>query len=239
VWLPATDLFPAHAVEALSDKEAGYLVSMLERNQILAYRCVRWARWMNEQRYLTVTCPDCRGKAWSYGVVTHRIGDKRYRVDDGKWRWICQDQGRLPRTHVALSNPQRVKTDNCGREFCDTTATPFFKSQLPPGLVLAALYYPGSTIQRLLERLDRHQNSHDLQTILKHLGEARQPLRLDRLKQYATLFCGSVRICIKPATHFQGNQPPVFNESGRPFASKAATHFHETSHPSSNSVRYP
>lgn len=198
VWLPATDLFPAHAVEALSYKEAGYLVSMFERNQILAYRCVRWARWMTEQRCLTVTCPACLGKAWSYGVVTHRIGKKQYRVDDGKWRWICQDRGRLPRRRVAPPHPQRRKTDTCGREFCDTTSTPFFNSQLPPGLVLAALSYPGSTIQRLLERLDRHQDSHDLQTILEHLRETRQPPRLDRLKQYATLFCGSVLLAHCP-----------------------------------------
>ena len=198
VWLPATEIFPARAVEALSDKEAGYLVSMFERNQILAYRCVRWARWMNEQRCLAVTCPACRGKAWSYGVVKHRIGKKRYRVDDGKWRWICQDRGRLPRTHVATPHPQRRKTDNCGREFCDTTSTPFFNSQLPPGLVLAALSYPGSTIQRLLERLDRHQDSDDLQTLLKTLRQDRPRMRFARLAQYAKLFCGTVLLAHCP-----------------------------------------
>lgn len=198
VWLPAADLLPAHAIEALSDKMACHLVSMFERNQILAYRHLRWARWMTDQRCLAVTCPDCHGKAWSYCVVKHRIGESRYRVDDGKWRWICQDRGRLPRRRVAPPHPQRRKTDTCGREFCDTTSTPFFNSQLPPGLVLAALSYPGSTIQRLLERLDRHQDSHDLQTILEHLREARQPLRLDRLKHYATLFCGSVLLAHCP-----------------------------------------
>lgn len=206
VWLPATDLFPAHAVEALSHKEACYLLSMFERNQILAYRCVRWARWMTDQRCLSVTCPDCHGKAWSYCVVKHRIGENRYRVDEGKWRWICQDRGRLPRRRVAPPHPQRRKTDTCGREFCDTTSTPFFNSQLPPGLVLAALSYPDSTIQLLLKRLDRHQDSADLQALLKNLRQHRAPMRFVRLEQYANLFCGMVllRHCPTMTRPFDG-----------------------------------
>lgn len=193
VWPLAEAILPTGTIKRLNRQDQRSLLGALSNNQTLAYRCLRWARWMSSNRQLEVTCLKCQcTKVWSDSVVTQYRGGGTCHIDEGKWRWHCPKD--------------RVKSKGCGGRFYDTTETPFCYARVPAGFVFAALAYPSGVIQHLLRE---GQQRTDLGGLCAVLGELKQPqhqrLR-ERLTQYARLFCGTVllRDCAKLTRSFGG-----------------------------------
>ena len=142
VWPVADAILPTRTIERLSPKEQQFLLTAFSHNPTLAYRCLRWARWMTSDRTLVVTCLKCqRMTAWSHTVATQKQRDGTSRIDEGKWRWVCPTE--------------RLEPKGCGGRFYDTSKTPFSGSRVPPGFVFAALAYPSGVIQDLLKKGQR------------------------------------------------------------------------------------
>lgn len=175
VWPPAADVFPVRALLSLSRKAKAQLLSSFEKERDLAYTCLRRARWMRESGVLYVTCLGCGRRAWSFSTVRQRVMLKTYRVDRGKRRWRCP----ADRKHA-------------GSDFCDTTGTPFEGQQAPVGVVLAALYYGDTLIERLYEELGQLRKWDRIRKVLKKLRQGQHHDLYTRLKRYARFFCGTI-----------------------------------------------
>lgn len=193
VWPVAEAIVPADTIEQLTPLEQHLLLTAFRENSVLAYRCLRWARWMAPNRQLKVTCLKCQSKtAWSHTAASQRFRDGTYHIDGGKWRWICPKQ--------------RLNQTGCGGHFFDTTGTPFCRARVPPGVVFAALAYSSSgVIQRLLQKNRKTMELRELKTVLATMSD--QTLH-HRLTQYARLFCGTVllRDCPELTRSFDGVQ---------------------------------
>ncbi len=193
VWPVAEAILPADTIKQLTPREQHLLLTAFRGNSPLAYRCLRWARWMAPNRTLQVICltGQC-GRAWSHTAATQKLRDGTSRLDGGKWRWICPKQ--------------RLNQTGCGRRFFDTTGTPFCHARVSPGMVFAALAYSSSgVIQHLLQKTRKTRELCELQTVLETMSD--QTLH-HRLTQYARLFCGTVllRDCQELTRSFDGVQ---------------------------------
>lgn len=181
VWPLAEDILSPQTIEHLGSKEQRFLLAAFRHNSTLAYRCLRWARWMAPDRKLEVICLKCQCMtAWSHTAASQKLRDGTSRIDGGKWRWVCPTK--------------RLNPKGCGGRFFDTTGTPFCHARVSPGLVFAALaYLPSSrVIQHLLQK---HRRTMELRALLivLHGVETMADRKLrDRLTQYARLFCGTV-----------------------------------------------
>lgn len=190
VWPLSEAILPSHTIEQLTSKERRFLLAAFRRDSALAYRCLRWARWMAPDRKLEVICLKCQSMtAWSHTVV-----DGTSHIDEGKWRWICPTV--------------RLDPKGCGGRFCDTTETPFCHARLSPGLVFAALAYPSGAIQHLLQKNRQTIESRDLHTVLHGVETMGDRTLRRRLTTYARLFCGTVllRDCSTLTRSFDGVQ---------------------------------
>lgn len=193
VWPLAEAILPTRTIERLNRQDQRSLLVALSNNPTLAYRCLRWARWMSSNRKLQVICLKCQcTKVWSDSVVSqYRLGGTCY-IDEGKWRWLCPKD--------------RHKEKGCGGRFYDTTETPFCYARVPPGFVFAALAYPSGVIQRLLKEGQQRTDLSGLCAVLDELKQPRHQRLRERLRQYARLFCGTVllRDCAKLTRSFDG-----------------------------------
>ncbi len=208
VWPTPDQILPGATLEALPDPAKWKVLTVFVRGQKLAYKCLRWARWMSDRRHLHVRCIHCHKTAWSYSAVKQRDPKTgAYRVDEGKRRWEC------PRETVGNAagkatdgSPQSSRQKGCGKKFCDTSGTPFANARVPIGLVFAALYYPDGTIERLLEAVGRQNDVLAIQKILKGLARRQHKNLQSRLQQYARLFCGKMLFthCSKLTDPFGG-----------------------------------
>lgn len=208
VWPTADQMLPGTALESLSNQAKRKVLRAFELEKERAYKCLRWARWMTNRGQLDVKCIHCRKKAWSYSAVKQRNPKTgKYRVDKGKWRWECMNkvEGNAA-GKVTDSSPQLLKQKGCGKKFCDTAGTPFANARVPIGLVLAALYYPDGTIERLLETEGRQSQVLAIQKIVKELAQRRHKALHSRLQRYARLFCGEALFarCIELTDPFGG-----------------------------------
>lgn len=194
VWPSAEAILSTRTIEQLTPEEMRSLLSAFINNRTLAYQCLRWARWMTVRRHLVVRCVECRHRAWSDSVVSQQRRDGTIYTDEGKWRWVCPSQ--------------RVGTSGCGRNFYDTSRTPFSQSRVAPGLVFAALAYPSGVIERLVERGRPSLDLRRLRRLLHGLQMMEDRRLRDRLRQYARLFCGTVllRDCPGMTRSFHGVQ---------------------------------
>lgn len=208
VWPTADQMLPGAALEALPNKAKRKVLRAFEQEKKRAYKCLRWARWMTETGQLDVRCIHCRKKAWSYSAVKQRDSKTgKYRVDKGKRRWECVNKvERSVAGKVTDSSPQSPKQKVCGKKFCDTAGSPFANARVPIGLVLAVLYYPTGTIERLLEAEGRQNQVLAIQTIVKELARRRHKELHSRLQRYARLFCGETLFarCIELTDPFGG-----------------------------------
>lgn len=195
VWPSAETILPTSVIEELPLEKQRVLLGAFSRNRILAYRCLRWARWMTPNRHLVVTCVRCQcAPAWSESVVSQRKADGKFWPDDGKWRWVCP------------TPTQRFDPSGCGRRFYDTSETPFCHTRLPPGLLFAALAYPSGVIQRLLQKGQRSTDWRRLYILQRDVASMADRRLLGRLTQYARLFCGTVLLqdCSELTSSFDG-----------------------------------
>ncbi|TKB88076.1 MAG: hypothetical protein E8D44_00030 [Nitrospira sp.] len=194
VWPTADQILPSTMLEALPDTAKRKVLSVFEQEQKRAYKCLRWARWMSERRHLHVRCVDCHKTASSYSTVKQRDPKTgTYRVDEGKRRWECVSKAVENAAGKATDrSPQSLRPKGCGKKFCDTSGTPFANARVPIGLVLAALYYPDGTIERLLEAEGRQSQVLAIQKIVKELARRRHKELHSRLQRYARLFCGEM-----------------------------------------------
>lgn len=208
VWPTVDQILPGATLEALPDAAKWKVLTVFVRGQKLAYKCLRWARWMTDRRHLHVRCIHCHKTAWSYSAVKQRDPKTGvYRVDEGKRRWECVNKvERSGAGKVTDSSPQSPKQKGCGKKFCDTSGTPFANARVPIGLVLAALYYPDGTIERLLEGAGRQNDVRAIQKILKELARRQHKTLQSRLQRYARLFCGKLLFahCSKLTDPFGG-----------------------------------
>lgn len=192
VWPVAEAILPVEIIKQLTPEGQRVLLSAFRENSALAYRCLRWARWMATNRQLKVTCLKCPSMtAWSHTAVSHKLRDGTSRIR-GKWQWICPKKP--------------VDPTGCGKRFFDTTGTPFCHERVRPGVVFAALAYSSSgVIQWLLQKHRKTIELRELQTVLATMSD--QTLH-HRLTQYARLFCGTVllRDCQELTRSFDGVQ---------------------------------
>lgn len=197
VWPEAEDILSADAIERLTLKEQRFLLAAFSRNSTLAYRCLRWARWMTPARTLAVSCLKCPcPKVWSDCVVMQRQRDGTSRIAGGKWRWFCP-------AYSEGSDPEP-----CGARFYDTSKTPFCGAQVSPGLVFAALAYPSEVIQRILKKGRRSTDASKVGSLVTNVQAMPDQTLHERLTQYARLFCGTVllRDCPNLTRSFNGAQ---------------------------------
>ncbi len=195
VWPVPEAILPADTIEQLSLDKQRLLLAAFRRNSPLAYRCLRWARWMARNRKLEVICLKCHSMtAWSHSAASQKLQDGTYRRDGGKWQWICPKQ--------------RLNPKGCGGRFFDTTGTPFCHARVPPGVVFAALAYSSGVIQRLLQNNGQTKDLRELETVLAGVEAMADQTLHRRLTQYARLFCGTVllRDCRKLTRSFDGVQ---------------------------------
>ncbi len=195
VWPLAEAILPADTIEQLTPKDQHVLLAAFRRNSALAYRCLRWARWMAPNRKLEVICLKCQSMtAWSHTAASQKLRDGTSRIDGGKWRWVCPKK--------------RLDPKGCGGRFFDTTETPFCHARVRPGVVFAALAYSSGVIQRLLQKNRQTLELCELQTVLDGVEAMSDQTLHRRLTQYARLFCGTVllRDCQKLTRSFDGVQ---------------------------------
>lgn len=188
VWPLAEAILSSHTIKHLAPKEQRFLLAAFRRYSSLAYRCLRWARWMTSNRKLEVICLKCRlTTAWSHTMVSSTS-----HIDQGKWRWVCP--------------LERLDPKGCGGRFCDTTDTPFSHASLSPGLVFAALAYPSGVIQQLLQKNRQTLELRHLHTVLHGVETMADRKLQGRLTQYARLFCGTVLLgdCAELTRSFDG-----------------------------------
>lgn len=208
VWPTSDQILPGATLEALPDAAKWKVLTVFVRGQKLAYKCLRWARWMSNRRHLHVRCIHCQKTAWSYSAVKQRDPKTgAYRVDEGKRRWECpRETVRNASGKVSDRSAQLPSSKGCGKKFCDTSGTPFANARVPIGLVLAALYYPDCTIERLLAAVGRQNEVLAIQKILKELTRRQHKTLQRRLQHYARLFCGKMLFtyCSKLTDPFGG-----------------------------------
>ncbi len=193
VWPGPEAILSADTIEQLPLEKQDHLLAAFRRNSVLAYRCLRWTRWMAPNRKLKVICLKCQSMtAWSHSAASQKLQDGTYCIDVGKWRWVCPKK--------------RLAPKGCGGRFFDTTGTPFCHTRIPPGVVFAALAYSSGVIQQLLQKNGQTRELRELQRVLKNVETMSDQTLHQRLTQYARLFCGTVllRDCRKLTRSFDG-----------------------------------
>lgn len=168
------------------------LLERIQRQQDLAYDCLRRARWgeETEETKVRVVCPRCGHRAWNHSSSR-----------GGKHRWRCvtkQMYARHQRTKGYAS--QGSSQQGCGFRFTDTTGTPFDQRSLPLGFVFLALYLPPAEWDLMMASLGDAVTSANLRTVLRTLRQQKHAQLLKGMKRYATRFCGEI-ILMPPGSY--------------------------------------